>query len=119
MKLDLVYSLTGEFWFGLTPLHCLTNQGQWEMSINFTLTDKTKIYLTCSSFKVGPASSNYQVSISAYNGIAPTDPIAGPHSLNGMPFATKDKDNDKWSSKNCTKDKCWWMVVQLMLSQTY
>ena len=22
-------SLTGEFWYGLRPLHCLTNQGQW------------------------------------------------------------------------------------------
>ena len=26
-------SLTGEFLYGLTPLHCLTNQGQWEMHI--------------------------------------------------------------------------------------
>ena len=24
-------SLTGEFWYGLRPLHCLTNQGQWQL----------------------------------------------------------------------------------------
>ena len=34
-------SLTGEFWYGLRPLHYLTNQGQWEMRIDFTLTDGT------------------------------------------------------------------------------
>ena len=38
-------SLTGEFWYGLTPLHCLTSQGQWKMHIDFTLTDGTKSYL--------------------------------------------------------------------------
>ena len=105
-------SLTGEFWYGLTPLHCLTNQGQWEMRIDFTLTDGTKSYLSYSSFKIGPASSNYQLSISGYNGIASSDPFSD-HSLNGMPFTTKDKDNDKWSNNCAVKDAGgnaggWW-----------
>ena len=43
-------SLTGELWYGLRPLHCLTNQGQWEMRIDFTLTDGTKSYLSYSLF---------------------------------------------------------------------
>ena len=34
-------SLAGEFWYGLTSLHCLTNQGQWEMRIDLTLTNGT------------------------------------------------------------------------------
>ena len=92
-------SLTGEFWYGLHPLHCLTNQGQWEMRIDFTLTDGTKSYLSYSSFKIGPASSNYQLSISGYKGIASNDPFGG-HSLNGMPFTTRDRHNDKWG-RNC------------------
>ena len=91
-------NLTGEFWYGLTPLYCLTNQGQWEIRIDFTLTDGTKSYLSYSSFKIGPPSSNYQLSISGYNGIASSDPIT---SQNGMHFTTKDMDNDKWSSNNC------------------
>ena len=104
-------SLTGEFWYGLRPLHCLTNQGQWEMRIDFTLTDGTKSYLSYSSFKIGPASSNYQLSISGYKGIASKDPFST-HPLNDMPFTTKDKDNDKWS-KNCAVDNLgnsggWW-----------
>ena len=93
-------SLTGEFWYGLRPLHCLTNQGQWEMRIDFTLTDGTKSYISYSSFKIGPASSNYQLSISGFNGITSSDPFSD-HTLNGMPFTTKDRDNDQWSSKNC------------------
>ena len=92
-------SLTGELWYGLRPLHCLTNQGQWEMRIDFTLTDGNNSYLSYSSFRVGPASSNYQLSISGYKGIASTNPFRY-SSLNGVPFTTKDKDNDKWS-KNC------------------
>ena len=92
-------SLTGEFWYGLRPLHCLTNQGQWEMRIDFTLTDGTKSYISYSSFKIGPASSNYQLSISGFNGITSSDPFSD-HTLNGMPFTTKDRDNDNWS-RNC------------------
>ena len=101
-------SLTGEFWYGLRPLHCLTNQGQWEIRIDFTLTNGTTSYLSYSSFRVGPASSNYQLSVSGYKGIASINPL-----LNGMPFTTKDKDNDKWS-KNCAVDTAgsnaggWW-----------
>ena len=91
-------NLSGEFWYGLQPLYCLTNQGQWEMCIDFTLTNGNKSYLS-SSFKVGPASSNYQLSISGYKGNISSDPFST-SSLNGMPFTTKDRDNDN-SGKNC------------------
>ena len=109
-------SLTGEFWYGLRPLHCLTNQGQWEMCIDFTLTDGTNSYLSYSSFKIGPASSNYKLSISGYNGIASSDPFSS-HPLNGMPFTTKDRDNDNWNDNfNCALDNVgnaggWWYNV--------
>jgi len=104
-------SLTGEFWYGLKPLHCLTNQGQWELHIDFTFTNGTKSYLSYSSFKVGPASSNYQLSISGFKGITSTD-LFSSQSLNGMPFTTRDRDNDKWGN-NCAKDNIgnaggWW-----------
>ena len=106
-------SLTGEFWYGLRPLHCLTNQGQWELRIDFTSTDGSKGYLSYSSFKIEPASSNYTLSISGYKAsISTKDPfIIGPD-LSGMPFTTKDNDNDNWDS-NCAIDKIgnagrWW-----------
>ena len=92
-------SLTGELWYGLRPLHCLTNQGQWQLRIDFTFTNGTKSYLSYKNFSVGPANSQYQLSISGFAGVT-TDPIAGTHSLNGMKFTTKDRDNDKWG-RNC------------------
>ena len=92
-------SLTGELWYGLCPLHCLTNQGQWQLRIDFTFTNGTKSYLSYKSFSVGPANSQYRLSISGFTGVT-TDPIAGDYSLNGVKFTTKDKDNDNWR-RNC------------------
>ena len=89
-------SLTGEFWYGLRPLHCLTNHGQWQLRIDFTFTNGTKSYLSYKSFSVGPANSQYQLSISRFTGIT-TDPFTR---LNGMKFTTKDRDNDKYY-RNC------------------
>ena len=92
-------SLTGEFWYGLRPLHCLTNQGKWQLRIDFTFTNGTKSYLSYKSFSVGPANSQYQLSISGFTGIT-DDPFDSGHSLNGMKFTTKDRDNDNYSG-NC------------------
>ena len=105
-------SLTGEFWYGLRPLHCLTNQGQWKLCIDFTLTNGTKSYLSYNNFAVGPANSQYQLSISGYTGIT-SNPFDSGHSINSMKFTTKDRDNDH-CRKNCTTDYAgknaggWW-----------
>ena len=56
-------SLNGEFLYGVRPLHCLINQGQWQLRIDFTLTNGTKLYLPYNKFSVGPANSQYQLSI--------------------------------------------------------
>ena len=92
-------SLTGEFWYGLRPLHCLTNQGQWQLRIDFTFTNGTKSYLSYKSFSVGPPNSQYRLTISGFTGVT-TDPIIGRYSLNGKKFTTKDRDNDDWG-RNC------------------
>ena len=95
-------SLTGEFWYGLRPLHCLTNQGQWKLRIDFTFTNGTKSYVSYNNFAVGPANSQYQLSISGFTGIT-SDPFdQSGIKLNSMKFTTKDRDNDQQSS-NCAK----------------
>ena len=60
------------------------------------LSNKTKGYLSYHHFRVGPASDDYRLSISGFNGNT-TDPILVPggNNLNGMKFTTRDKDNDK------------------------
>ena len=90
--------LDKEFWYGLYPLHCLTNQGQWQLRIDFTFSNGTKSYLFYDKFAVGPASNQYKLSISGFSGIT-TDPF-GTQPLDSMNFTTKDRDNDLHSS-NC------------------
>ena len=104
-------SLAGEFWYGLRPLHCLTNQGQWELRIDFTLTDGTKSYLSYSSFKVGSTSSNYQLSLSGFTGITSSNPFGN----SSTPFTTKDMDNDRYF-RNCAVHAVgnaggWWYTA--------
>ena len=91
-----------EFGYGLRSLHCLTSKGTWELHIDFTFTNGTKSYLHYNKFKVGPAPDNYQLNISGFTGITPTDPFATSTTpLNGQQFTTYDRDNDGWIDGNC------------------
>jgi len=74
-------SLTGELWYGPCPLHCLTNQGQWKLHIDFTFTNGTKSYLSYNNFAVEPANSQYHLSIPGFTGIT-TDPFDSGQPLN-------------------------------------
>ena len=113
-------SLTGEFWFGLSALHCLTSQGQWELHIDLKLTNGTIMYLTYNKFAVGPATEQYLLTISGFSGYNTTDPFLSSltptddlHALNTMKFTTRDKDNDPWH-RNCAipahngRSGGWW-----------
>ena len=76
------------------------------------MTNKTKGYLSYRHFRVGPASDDYWLSISGFSGNT-TDLITGTHSVNGMKFTTRDRDNDKWSSNCAVRDTRgnaggWW-----------
>ena len=101
-------SLTGEFWFGLNALHCLTSQGEWELRIDLKLTNGTIIYLPYKQFavRVGPASEQYPLTISGFTGYT-TDPFflhltpTYGGALNTMKFTTRDHDNDRWPNHNC------------------
>ncbi|XP_065895649.1 fibrinogen C domain-containing protein 1-B-like [Dysidea avara] len=99
-------SLTGEFWYGLHAIHCLTNLVQSELRIDYTFTNGTKGYLSYSNFRVGPASAQYPLTISGFDGVT-TDPfyISPSHrewSLNQMNFTTRDRDNDhQGNGYNC------------------
>ena len=95
-------SLTGELWYGLRALHCLTSKGNWELRIDFTFSNGTKSFMHYNNFRVGPATENYTLSISGFAGITSTDPFTT-YSKNGQQFSTYDRDNDEWSG-NCAPD---------------
>ena len=89
-------SLTGEFWYGLRALHCLTGQGGWEMRMDIKLANGTNIFLQYEQFKVASAKDKYKLTVGGFQGTT-TDPIAV---HNGMYFTTKDSDNDL-AGNNC------------------
>ncbi|XP_065890562.1 fibrinogen-like protein A [Dysidea avara] len=97
-------SLAGEFWYGLHAIHCLTSQGQWELRIDYTFTNGIKGYLSYSNFRVGPATEQYPLTISGFDGVTTdlfyTVTTDFSWSLNGRKFTTRDRDNDRWS-RNC------------------
>ena len=89
--------LTGEFWYGLRALHCLTGQGGWEMRMDIKLANGTNIFLQYEQFKVASAKDKYKLTVGGLQGTT-TDPMAY---SNEMYFTTRDSDNNKWSSGNC------------------
>ena len=108
-------SLTGEFWFGLNALHCLTSQGEWELRIDLKLSDGTIVYLPYKQFAVGPASEQYPLTISGFTGytndpfFSHLTPDAYADALNTLKFTTRDQDNDRHPS-NCANGSRggWW-----------
>ena len=88
--------MTGELWYGLKALHCLTGQGGWEMRMDIKLANGTNIFLQYEQFKVASAKDKYKLTIGGFRGTT-TDPMAV---HNGMNFTTKDTDKDK-SGGNC------------------
>ena len=89
--------LTGEFWYGLRALHCLTGQGGWEMRIDIKLADGTNIILQYEQFKVASAKDKYKLTVGGFQGTT-TDPMA---IHNGTYFTTKDNDNGNGHNRNC------------------
>ena len=83
--------LTGEFWYGLRALHCLTGQGGWEMRMDIKLANSTNIFLQYEQFKVASAKDKYKLTVGGFQGTT-SDPM---EYHNGMYFTTKDSDNDQ------------------------
>ena len=81
--------LRGEFWLGLTYLHCTTKDEKWKLRIDLHLSNGTKLYLHYKKFAVGPAEDQYPLTISGFDSVGPTDPFSVAGSpLNGMLFST-------------------------------
>ena len=118
-------SLTGELWYGLRALHCLTSSGNWELRIDFTFSNGTKSFMHYNHFRVGPATDNYRLSISGFTGITPTDPFTT-HPLNGQQFSTFDRENDLHRSVHCalkshgsTAPGGWWYWACFHINLNY
>ena len=83
--------LNKEFWYGLRPIHCLTNTGTWQLRIDLTFINGTKTYMKYKQFRVGSAQQQYRLSLSGFEGITPTDPFTKFNIIG--PFSTVDRLN--------------------------
>ena len=98
--------LKSDFWYGLKQLHCLVERGQWEMRVDYQITNKAWYHYHYNQFSVGSASDKYPLTIGGFTGVG-TD-LFTYH--NNMKFTTFDNENDKWSSGNCAVQhkSGWW-----------
>ena len=105
-------NLKSEFWYGLRPIHCLTNRETWELRIDFTFDNGTRSYLHYNHFRVGPSTDNYRLNISGFTGITPKDSFTN-EPLSGQQFSTRDRANDPYkicatSGHGSTAPGGWW-----------
>ena len=118
-------TLDGEFWLGLRSLNCLTSHANWELRIDYHLSNGTKSYLHYKQFAVGPAEDQYKLTILGFTSTGLTDPFAeNPHyhALNRMKFTSRDRDNDIVKDSNCAKSQGGWWYKQcseVKLHSTY
>ena len=89
-------------------MHCLTSQEKWELRIDYQLKNGTKSYLHYNKFAIGSAEDQYPLNISGFDSIGLTDPFDSGHSLNGMKFSSRDRDNDLWRGNCALIDGGWW-----------
>ena len=104
-------NLKREFWLGLDHIHCLTSAApRTELRVDLADFEGKYKYAQYSFFSVGNSGINYRLNIAGYTGTA-GDSFLSSHSINGMQFSTKDRDNDQ-NSGNCASSNyrhgAWW-----------
>ena len=102
--------LKREFWLGLDHIHCLTSAApRTELRIDLADFEGNHKYAEYSFFSVGNSETKYRLNVAGYNGTAGDSMITG-WSVNGMPFSTKDRDNDYYIHGNCAAlyQGAWW-----------
>ena len=102
----------GEYWLGLRNIRRLVSDGQnWTLRIDLEAFDGEKAYAEYDGFMIGDEASNYRLSVGTYRGNAgdSLDYDSSNYRHNGMPFSTRDRDNDR-SSSHCAnlKKAGWW-----------
>ncbi len=97
----------GEYWAGLDLIHTLTNTGTWELRIDLEDFNGHKAFASYTTFSVGDAASNYQLTLFGYRYDSTVGDAMQFNSNNQ--FSTKDADNNRYYS-NCAQERqgAWW-----------
>ena len=87
-------NLSGEFWYGLKNMYCLTSREPMEVEVEVSKTDSTKLDLSYGNFQVDGPNTSYTLHVSdkQYGGYD----FVRRH--NGNKFSTLDRDNDEYNT---------------------
>ena len=104
-------NLKREFWLGLNHIHCLTSAvPRTELRIDLADFFGNYRHAHYDFFNVNGPSTNYILDVGYYNWTSTVQDRLTYN--NDMQFTTKDRDNDKWSSRNCAQGTDvlggWW-----------
>ena len=96
------WNLKREFWLGLDHIHCLTSAApRTELRVDLADFFGNYRHAHYAFFNVNGPSTNYILDVGYYNWTSTVRDRLSYH--NGMQFTTKDRDNDKRSSRNCAQ----------------
>ena len=98
-------TLRGNLWLGLDKIYKLQSSYDAELHIYMDTFEDEAAFATYSTFSIGSASTDYQLSIGGYHGTA-GDSLT---SQNGCKFSASDHDVDTFSLNCANKyDGAWW-----------
>ncbi|XP_035824253.1 fibrinogen C domain-containing protein 1-A [Aplysia californica] len=101
--------LSENFWLGLENIHQLTSQAsplaKYELRFDFAYMG-TSYYAAYDEFSLSGELENYTIQISGFSGNVKDEM----RYHNGLPFSTKDRDNDSFRHYNCAEADhgAWW-----------
>ncbi|XP_036407312.1 fibrinogen beta chain [Megalops cyprinoides] len=114
----------GEYWLGNDRISQLTKMGPTEILIEMTDWTGAQVMARYQQFTVQGETTNYILAVAKYSGTAGDSFLEGATELtgenrtmtihNGMMFSTYDRDNDKWTAgdptKQCSREDGggWW-----------
>lgn len=102
--------LQNEFWLGNEKLHLLTTQDDYELKIDMQEWGGKRFYAEYDRFRVSSEDDLYRLHVSGYHGTAGDSLTPYWRSHDGMPFSTRDRDNDNRFYDNCAEHYGggWW-----------
>lgn len=100
-------SLNGEFWLGLEKIHSVSKGGNYILKVQFS-DWRDEVQTINYPFRLNGEESNYSLRILG----SPAGNLESSLSTetSGVPFSTRDKDNDQKNDLNCAKQLSggWW-----------
>ncbi|XP_053739151.1 angiopoietin-related protein 4 [Synchiropus splendidus] len=102
-------NLNGEFWLGLEKMHSIAKDGGFILQVKLSdwASDLASVTLP---FQLGGQETKYSLRIQNTGIFSTLQSSLGADAADGLPFSTRDHDNDRKADSNCAKHLSggWW-----------